>query len=100
MRGGDAGHGLEPVCVVGSPHLLGPLLHAGCNGICNRTVESGAIVDDINEFVIHVGRQIFEHLLAVEHILTKVLRGTLGGYRNLDSLLFEGFLYNLESKLI
>ena len=71
--------GLEPVGVVGGAHLLGPFLHTSSHGISDAAIQTGTVVNDIDELVIHIGRQVFVHLLTIEHILAEVIRGALRG---------------------
>ena len=97
LLGGTLGEGLEPVGVVGDAHLLGPLLHPFGDGVGDGAVETGTVVDDVDEVVIHVGGQVLVHLLAVEHVLAEVFGGSLGRGFHFHSLLLEGLLYDLES---
>ena len=97
LLGSTLGEGLEPVGVVGGAHLLGPVLHAVGHGIGDAAVEACPVVDDIDEFVIHVCWQVLTHLLAVEHVLAEVFGRALGRCRHFYGLLLEGLLYDLES---
>ena len=97
LLGGTLGEGLEPVGVVGDAHLLGPLLHPFGDGVGDGAVETGTVVDDVDEVVIHVGGQVLVHLLTVEHVLAEVFGGSLGRGFHFHSLLLEGLLYDLES---
>ena len=100
LLGRTLGERLEPVGVVGDAHLLGPLLHPFGDGVGDGTVETGTVVDDVDEFVIHFCGQVFVHFFAVEHVLAEVFGGSLGRGFHFHSLLLEGFLYDLESKEI
>ena len=64
---------LEPVSVVCNTVLIGPLLDALSNSIGNRTVKSSTIVDNVDEFLIYVARQILVHLGTVEYVLSEEL---------------------------
>ena len=72
--GRSFGQWLEPVGVMSCSHFCGPAFHAFGNLVGNAAVECGAVVYGVGEFVVHVGGKVFEHLLAVEHILCKVFR--------------------------
>ena len=72
LLGSTLGERLEPVGVVCGTHLLSPLFHASSHSVGYATVQAGSIVDDIDEFRIYVGRQVFIHLLTVEHILAEI----------------------------
>ena len=91
---------LEPVSVVRRPHVLGPFLHALGHRISDAAVEPGAIVDDVDEFRIDLGREVAIHLLAVENVFAEIRRRSFGGCRYLQRLLLEGLFYDLESKLV
>ena len=91
---------LEPVSVVRRPHVLGPFLHALGHRISDAAVEPGAIVDDVDEFRIDLGREVAIHLLAVENVFAEIRRRSFGGSRYLQRLLLEGLFYDLESKLV
>ena len=72
LFGGAFGEGLEPVGIVCHTVFLGPLPDAGSHTVGNRAVETCAIVNHVNQFVINVSRQIFVHLGTVEHILSVI----------------------------
>ena len=57
---------------MGGAHLQGPLLHACSHLVGDAAIQAGSIVDDIDEFLIDFGRQVFVHLLTVEHILPEI----------------------------
>ena len=92
--------GLEPVCIMGGPHLLSPFLHAFCHGICDRAVETGAILHHVDHFSIHLRREVLEHFLTVENVLSEVLGGSLIRCWHLKGLLLKGLFYDLKSKLV
>ena len=94
------GKGLEPMGIVRSAHLLCPLLHACGYGVGNGAVEACAVVDDIDEFDVDLLRQVFEHLLAGEHVLAEVLGGALLGWLDVERALLECLLHDLESEII
>ena len=73
LLGSTFGERLEPVRVVCHSVLVGPLLHAFCHGVGYRTVEPAAVVDDVDEFLIDIARQVFVHLRTVEHVLSEEL---------------------------
>ena len=52
LLSGTLGQGLEPVRIVGDAILNGPLLHAGSYSVGYGSVETGTIVDDVDEVVI------------------------------------------------
>ena len=68
--GRSFGQWLEPVGVMSCSHFCGPAFHAFGNLVGNAAVECGAVVYGVGEFVVYVGGKVFEHLLAVEHILS------------------------------
>jgi len=88
LLGSTLSQWLEPVSVVCYPVLVSPLLDAFGYGVGNVSVETCAIVDDVNEFLVNVGRKILVHLLAVENFLTKEFAWSLAwsGYFNRLSL--------------
>ena len=45
LLGGDAGHGVEEVAVVGGTLLDGPILHRDCDGICDGGIKLSAFLD-------------------------------------------------------
>ena len=97
LLGSAFGEGLEPVGVVGDAMLHGPLLHTLCHCIGNGAVESGPVVDDIDEFLIHVGGQILIHLLACEDVFAEVFRRSFFWGGDIYCPFLEGFLHHLES---
>ncbi len=97
LLGGALREGLEPVGVVGDAVLVSPLLHALGYGIGDGAVEWGTVVDDIDEFLVHVALQVLVHLCPCEHVLGKELRRAFGGFCYLKRLLLESLFYNLES---
>ena len=78
LLGRALGQRLEPVGVVGHALLVGPLLHAFGHGVGDGAVEPRTVVDDIDELFVDVARKILIHLLAVEHVFSKILRRTVG----------------------
>ena len=91
---------LEPMGVVGCPHILGPFLHTLSHRISDAAIETGTIVDDIDELCIDLSREVTIHLLAVENVFAEIRRGSFRGGRYLQGLLLEGLFYDLESKLV
>ena len=73
LLGSSLGKRLEPVSVVSSPHLHGPLLHTLSHSIGYRAIKTGTIIYHIDEFAVHICRQILIHLLTSEHILAEIL---------------------------
>ena len=61
------------MCVVCNTVLVGPLLDALCHSVGNRTVETGAVVDNVDELLVYVARQILVHLGTVEYVLSEEL---------------------------
>ena len=66
LLGGDAGHGLEPVGVVGGALFHGPLLHGLCDLIGGGDVQSGAVGDALLPRLVGRGRETILHGLLVE----------------------------------
>ena len=73
LLGSALGEWLEPVGIVGGAHLQRPLLHACSHLVGDAAIQTGTVVDDINEFLIDFGRQVFVHLLTIEYILSEIL---------------------------
>ena len=55
---------------------------------------------DIDEFDVDLLRQVFEQLLAGEHVLAEVLGGALLGWLDVERALLECLLHDLESEII
>ena len=68
---------LKPVGIVCHAIIVSPLLHAFSHCIGYVTVETNAIVDDINHLVVNSTVKILIHLLTCENFLAKELRRTL-----------------------
>ena len=94
---GAFGEGLKPMGAMGDSQLHGPFLHAGCHGIGGGQVEGGTVVHDVAHLPEDIGRQVLEHLLAVEDILGKILTGTLFAVGDVNGLLAESLPHHLES---
>ena len=88
---------LKPVGVVGNAMLYGPLFHSLCHCVGNGAVEAGTVVDDVYEFLVHVGRQILIHLLACENVFAEVFRRSFFWGGDIYSLFLEGLFHHLES---
>ena len=67
LFGRDAGHGLEPVRVVGRALGNRPILHRIGHDVCHRWVKRGALRDCAFERLEHVLWQTFLHHRFVEH---------------------------------
>ena len=70
----DAGQGLEPVGEVGCAQGNGPVPHGGCHRVCDRQVQSHALVDGPFQRLIHVRRKIRLHHSVVEDQTAKIFR--------------------------
>ena len=90
--------GLEPVGVVCRTHLHRPAFHARCHLVSDFTVERGTIVHRIHQAVEHLRRQILEHLLTIEHILSEILARTFGRCGHILRLCLESLFYDSESQ--
>ncbi len=88
---------LEPMRIVRYVHLLSPLLHACSHGVGYSSVQPCPVVHHVNHLVVDILRQIFVHLLAVEHVFTKELRRTFLGRFHFDWTLLERLFYYLKS---
>ena len=97
LLGSALGEGLKPVGVVGDAMLDCPLFHSLCHCVGNGAVESGTVVDDIDEFLIHVGRQILIHLLARENVFAEVFRRAFFWGGDFYGLFLEGLFHHLKS---
>jgi hypothetical protein len=75
------------------------LFHAGGYGIGDAAVETGTVVDDVDEFVVDIGWQVFIHLLTIEYILAEVFGGALRGGADLYGLLLECLFDDLKSEV-
>ena len=64
---------LEPVGVVGRSELHSPPFHARRHLVGDAAIECRAVVYHVHELGEHVAREIFEHLLAVEHVFSEIL---------------------------
>ena len=67
------GKRLEPVSIVCYTILICPLLDTLSHSVGDRTVESGAIVDNVYKFLVDITWQILVHLGTVENILSVIL---------------------------
>jgi len=65
------GKRLEPVRVVGNAVFVGPLLHAFGYSIGYSAVELHAIVDNINQFFVHISGQILVHSGTIKDLSPK-----------------------------
>ena len=97
LLGSTLRQGLEPVRIVSDTVLRCPLFHTGSHRIGNLTVETCAIVHHINHFLIHSLGKILVHLLTVENLLSKILRGSLYWIFYVEWLLLECLTDNLKS---
>ena len=100
LLGSTFRQGLEPVCVVCDAHLQGPLLHAGSYCVGYRAVQAGTVIHHVNHLVVDVFRQVFVHLLTIEHILAKILRRTFVGHFHVECTFLERFFYYLKSQIV
>ena len=66
LFGGDAGHGLEPVGIVGSAQVRGPVLHGGGDLVGNGARQGGALSHALPPCVISVRRQALSHFVLIE----------------------------------
>ena len=97
LLGCSLGEWLEPVCVVCHAILVSPLLDALCYCVSDRTVESSAVVDNINEFLIDITWKILVHFCTVEYVLSEILRRTLYWCHHVEGSFPESLCYNLKS---
>ena len=93
------GKRLEPVCVVCHTVLVSPLLDALSYSVGYGTIQTSAVVDNVDELFINVARKILVHLGAVENVLTEELRWTFNRCNHVDGFLVESVGYNLESQI-
>ena len=64
--GSDAGHGLEPVCIVGRTFIYCPLLHCLRDLVCSGNVERSRVSDGFLPRLVTCGGETVFHGLFVE----------------------------------
>lgn len=67
---GEAGHGLEPVGVMGGTHFDGPVLHGAGDDIGDFGIEPAAFVNNALKFLVHFLGQALAHHVQREDILS------------------------------
>ena len=68
LFGGQPGHGLEPVRVVGGPVFEGPVLHRPGDDVGVGGIERSAPRHGLHEPVVHVAGKTLAHDARVEHV--------------------------------
>ena len=74
LFGGYAGHGLEPVGIMGGAFFNGPLLHCLRNGVGNILFHFSAVFDNVDKPFVNVGREALSHDLPVKNHAAEDLR--------------------------
>ena len=78
LFGGDAGHRLEPVRVMGCTLADRPVLHCRCNNSSNIGVDRGALAHGLLQLLVNVlGKTFFHHSVVKHHAAEQ-----LGNIRN------------------
>ena len=78
LLGGDAGHRLEPVRVMGCTLADRPVLHCRCNNSSNISVDRGALAHGLLQLLVNVlGKTFFHHSVVKHHAAEQ-----LGNIRN------------------
>ena len=78
LLGGDAGHRLEPVRVMGCTLTDRPVLHCRCNNSSNIGVDRGALAHGLLQLLVNVlGKTFFHHSVVKHHAAEQ-----LGNIRN------------------
>ena len=78
LLGGDAGHRLEPVRVMGCTLADRPVLHCRCNNSSNIGVDRGALAHGLLQLLVNVlGKTFFHHSVVKHHAAEQ-----LGNIRN------------------
>ncbi len=95
--GGCFGQRLEPVGVVACAHVDGPLFHSLGNRFGHFARQSLLVVDCVDEGLEGVGRQVFKHSLAVEHVFAVIFLRAFSGNADGVGLPVESFIDHFES---
>ena len=77
LFGGDAGHGLEPVGIVGGAQVRGPVLHGCSDLVGNGAGQGGALGHALPPCVICVRGQTLSHFVLIEDHAAKQFRDFL-----------------------
>ena len=96
--GGGFGQRLKPVGVVARAVVERPALHPFGHAVGHFARQRFLVVDSAAECLVGVGRQVFKHLLAVEHILAIILFGSFLRDFHRVGLAVERFVDHLESQ--
>ena len=80
LFGGDTGHGLEPVGIVGGAQLGGPVLHGGGDLVGNGAGQGGAVGHALLPGFIGIGGQTLSHFVLIKDHAAEKFRDTLGGF--------------------
>ncbi len=95
---GGFGQRLKPVGIVASAVVERPALHPFGHAVGHFTLQRLFVVDCAAERLIGVGRQVFKHLLAVEHILAVILFGSFTRDFHRVGLAVKRFIDHFESQ--
>ena len=66
LLGGDAGHGLEPMGVMGGAQLRGPVLHGRGDLVGNGTLQGGTLGHALPPSFVGVGGQALSHFVLIK----------------------------------
>ena len=61
--------------------------------------QGSALFNHFAKLLVNFNREILEHFLLIEHVLAKVVRGTLCGRLHFDRALLERLFYDFKTKV-
>ncbi len=76
---GQAGEGLEPVCIVSGAVFDGPIFHHGSYGIGDFGIERFGVIDGTEETTIDLFRETLPHHAPRKHIIAEDAVDTISG---------------------
>ena len=91
------GQRVEPVGVVGCAHVHGPFLHSLCNLVGKGPVHDGPVFHYVHHLGIYLRRQILEHFLFVEYVLSEVFVGTSVRQFHIQGVFLKGLAQDFKS---
>ena len=86
LLGGDAGHGLEPMCIVSGTLLGCPLFHGFCNFICGGKIQRGSLGHAFLPCAVGSGGKAVLHGFFVENHAAEAFGKFCSGTHNLYHL--------------
>ena len=94
---GEAGHGLEPVGVMGGTHFDGPVLHGAGDDIGDFGIEPAAFVNNALKFLVHFLGQALAHHVQREDILSV---DVISGLPRFAGLAHRGSIRGLKKSFV